>query len=134
MLKIVTQNVNHCQLLAGILNFLINEKPDIIALQEVVQDTEQLQGTVSRFGYNAYAGSENGRPGVAFIYLDSLPIIDILPLAPGRLLLLHLEGCQSFMNIYAPSGNNNRQQRREFYSDTLSRNLRLRGTLPIENS
>ena len=52
MLKIVTQNVNHSQLLAGILNFLINEKPDIIALQEVVQDTEQLQGTVSRFGYN----------------------------------------------------------------------------------
>ena len=54
-------------------------------------------------------------------------------LEPGRIQLLQLigDGFPQILNLYAPSGNNSMDARRTFYGESILRNLRLRGNLPI---
>ena len=56
---------------------------------------------------------------------------EIHSLAPGRMLLLTLDGGLQFINVYAPSGNQYREQRRMFFIEALLRNLSHRDSLPI---
>lgn len=129
--KLYTLNVNNSTLLGGLLDFLIRDKPDLVCLQEVCQLTEELDTLVSRYGYRAVSSLMDNNLGIATVYRDSLPVLEVLPLEPGRLQLIRLQGDLNILNLYAPSGNNNIQQRNIFYGETVLRNLRLRGNLPI---
>ena len=130
----ISLNVNHSQNLGGVLNYIVNSQPCVICLQEVGQDTEELSGLVSRFGYLAASSlSMDLRPGVAILYKSTLPVEEVRVLEPGRIQLLQLigDGFPQILNLYAPTGNNFRDARRTFYGETILRNLRLRGNLPI---
>ena len=130
----ISLNVNHSQNLGGVLNYIVNSQPCVICLQEVGQDTEELSGLVSRFGYLAASSlSMDLRPGVAILYKSTLPVQEVRVLEPGRIQLLQLigDGFPQILNLYAPTGNNFRDARRTFYGETILRNLRLRGNLPI---
>lgn len=132
MFKLCTFNVNHSRLLSGIVDFLISENPDIVAIQEVPQGTEELNALISRYGYGGFSSlGVNEQPGVGYIYRTSLQVREIHPLVPGRMLLLTLDGGLQFINVYAPSGNQYREQRRMFFGETLLRNLSHRDNLPI---
>jgi len=107
--KVLTLNINHTRNMSNIIDILKSDKPSLLFLQEVPVDTEQLSGIVARLGYKAYVSLPfDLAPGVAVIYLDSLPVEDILPLEPGRLLYIKTSDW-SFINVYAPSGNNQKQ-------------------------
>ena len=130
--KLLTLNVNKSVILAGILDILKTEQPDLVCLQEVPQGTEELSLLVRRFGYLAVASlKENLQPGVAIIYKVNLPVVEIQELSPGCLQIVKLESGLDIINIYAPSGNCNRDQRRTFFGDTLLRNLQLKKSVPI---
>ena len=132
VLKIQTLNVNRSALLAGLLDILRDDQPDLVCLQEVTQGTQELSLLVRRFGYAAVASlrEDTGAGGVAVVYKVALPVQEVQELAPGHLQLIKTD-IINIINIYAPSGNNNRDQRRTFFGDILLRNLRLRNNLPI---
>ena len=132
ILNICTLNVNHSALLGGVLDYIIREKPDIVFLQEVPLTTEELCSTVGRWGYLASVSlTVDGNPGIGVLYKDTIPIVEIQPLSLGTMQLVRLQGGPDFINVYAPSGNLGRGLRRDFFGDTLLRNLKLRERLPI---
>ena len=132
MMKLISYNVNHSHNLGGLLHQISGSKPDICFLQEVPQSTEELSTLVQRHGYLAYSSlGPQDRPGVAVIYKINLLVQEILPLDPGYLLLVKLENKINFLNIYAPSGTSKREARRQFFGNTILRNISLRANLPI---
>ena len=124
-------NVNQKVNFGNLHDRLRSDLPDLVFLQECIESSDSLNHTFNRFGYRGFSSicEERGH-GVAVLYRDTLPIQDILPLEPGALLLVNLEDI-SFINIYAPSGNALKAERRKFFSETLLRNLQLRGNTPI---
>lgn len=129
--KVLTLNINHTRNMSNIIDILKSDKPSLLFLQEVPVDTEQLSGIVARLGYKAYVSLPfDLAPGVAVIYLASLPVEDILPLEPGRLLYIKTSDW-SFINVYAPSGNNQKQARHNMFSETLARNMLLKHIQPV---
>ena len=132
--KIISLNVNHSQNLGGLLTYIVSERPTVVLLQEVLQDSEELELLVTRHGYKAFSSlSVDSNPGVGFIYLLNLPVRDIHILEPGRLVSMEMEGDEfpPIFNLYAPSGSGARDSRRNFYGETILRNLRLRTNLPL---
>ena len=129
--KVTTFNINHTQNFSGVLDLLTSKKPDLLFLQECGLDTEQLELIVRRLGYKGYSSLINFTlPGVAVIYLETLPVSEILPLSPGRLLFVKIEDW-AFINIYAPSGNGNKQARHQMFNQDIVRNLQLRTLIPV---
>ena len=129
--KVTTFNINHTQNFSGVLNLLKSEKPDLLFLQECGLETEQLDLIVRRLGYKGYSSLiDFTLPGVAVVYLETLPVSEILPLFPGRLLFVKINDW-AFINIYAQSGNNNKQARHVLFNETIVRNLQLRTLIPV---
>ena len=130
--KIWSLNVNQRGDLAGLLLLLQEKKPDLVLLQEVTLSSDELNTLVMRFGYRGSTSLSLDRGhGVGVLHQVHLPVIEVLPLDPGALLLVRLEGGLSLLNIYAPSGNSFKADRRIFFSETVLRNLRLRENLPL---
>ena len=130
--KILSLNVNHMSNLGGLIDIIRLHQPHLVALQEVVQTTEELSFLVSRLNYNAYCSqSETGSSGLAFVYSTTLTVIDILPLEPGRLLQINLSDSFCVINVYGHSGSQGRAERRRLYGETLLRNLGHRASLPL---
>ena len=124
-------NVNHMSNCGGLLLFLKQYRPHIVALQEISLSSENLSSLVQRYGYKAFVSRIDSRPGVGFVYHQSLGVLDILPLEPGRLLQLKVDEFLTFINIYAPSGSQGRAARRTMFTETLLRNLKPRHSQPI---
>ena len=123
-LKILSSNVNTCRdakTRAGILDYLARHKPDIWLLQEVNVQTEELQALVETEGYNASCNidieNENSR-GTAFIWKNDIELTNILIFEECRIHFAQV-GRLNLLNIYAPSGQENRTARREFFGQTL---------------
>ena len=117
--------------LGGLIAFLKQYSPHLVAVQETIHNTEELSLLVKRFQYTAFVSkSQDQQPGIAFIYQDILPVKDIHVLQPGRLLQIYIEDGPSFVNVYAPSGSQGRAARRILFSDTLFRNLSNKANLP----
>ena len=130
--SVLSLNVNHTSNFSEVIEHLKSKKPAVFFLQECPLETNQLELIVSRFGYKAYCSLVNfEQPGVAIIYLEALGPVEILPLEPGRLLFIKINDNMSFINIYAPSGNDNKYARKTLYNETLPRNLQLRRLQPI---
>ena len=131
---IISLNINHTIQQSSVIDLLKNESPHILFLQECPLNTLQLNTIVHNLGYTAHSSLNMDtpvpKPGVAVIYLKTLVINEILILEPGRLLLLETEEW-AFINIYAPSGNNNKNNRHKMYNETLPRNLISRKVMPI---
>ena len=131
---IISLNINHTNQMSSIVDLLKTESPHILFLQECPLNSLQLNEIVERLGYIAFSSLNFAtpvpQPGVAAIYLKTLPISEIMILEPGRLLLIETFE-YSFINIYAPSGSNNKHSRNIMYGETLPRNLLSKKVIPV---
>ena len=123
-LKIFSSNLNTCRdakTRGGILDYLARYKPDIWLLQEVNVLTDELQALVENKGYNASCNvdveNENSR-GTSFIWKNCIELTNILILEECRIQFAQI-GCLNLLNIYAPSGQENRTARIKFFGHTL---------------
>ena len=125
-LKLFTSNVNTCRDLktrAGILDILRGYKPDVWLLQEVNVSTEELNSLVANLGFTASCNvttEEDTIRGTAIIWKNSLVLENIYIIEENRIQTAQL-GRLNLMNIYAPSGSENKYARREMFNQTVMR-------------
>ena len=136
-LKIFSSNVNTCRdakTRAGILDYLDRYRPDIWLLQEVNVQTDELQSLVENKGYKANCNvdlDDENSWGTAFIWKNQINLTNIIIFEDCRIQFAQV-GRLNLLNIYAPSGQENRTARREFFGQTLFQHYRsLAPNLPL---
>ena len=108
---------------AGILDCLRGFKPDIWLMQEVNVSTEELDSLVDNLGYSAccnVTSDDETNRGTAFVWKKSLNLENIYTIEECRLQSAQL-GRLNLMNIYAPSGSENKFARREMFNQAVMR-------------
>ena len=126
LVKILTLNIGNSTTLAGFLSILRLEKPQIVMLQEVTLSSEQLNMLVYKLGYKAESNVDIINPtalGTGLIWQSHLPVSDVYSVVKCRGQALKL-GPYTFINVYAPSGSQNRNARREFFGQDIFRLIR----------
>ena len=124
--KVLTLNIGGSTTIAGLLSILRLDNPHLVMIQEVTLSSEQLCVQVSKFGYKAATNIDMTNPsalGTGLIWQSHLPVSDIYSVVECRAQALKL-GQYAFINIYAPSGSQNRQSRREFFGQDIFRFIR----------
>ena len=124
--RIISYNVQRSPTLSGLLLIIEQEKPDIVLLQELKMTSEQLQTYIQDKGFWGKSNidvSDLDKPGTGIVWKSGVPIVDVSSLEPCRLMRACL-GPVALFNVYAPSGNNQAQARRIFYSQVLFEALR----------
>ena len=119
-------NIGGSTTLAGLLSMLRLDKPHLVMLQEVKVNTEQLNVQVAKYGYQAVSNIDVNNPsalGTGVVWQSHLPVSDIFSVVECRAQALTL-GQYTFINIYAPSGSQGRQARRDFFGQDLFRAIR----------
>ena len=132
LFKIMTFNVGNSLALGGLISILKIEKPHIVMLQEITLSSEQLKLIVSKFGYSAETNIDienQTSMGTGFVWKASLAVSEILNVVECRSQLLKF-GSYSFLNIYAPSGSQNKQARRIFFGQDIFRIIGTFGNSP----
>ena len=126
ILKIFTSNLNTCRDLktrAGILDILRVNKPDIWLMQEVNVSTDELNLLVTNLGYAACCNvntEEDTIRGTAMVWKQNLNLENIYVIEENRIQTAQL-GRLNLMNIYAPSGSENKYARREIFNQPVLR-------------
>ena len=133
--KILSYNVMSNSHLAGLLNILDIEKPDLVLLQELVLNTENLNILLaSKQVYRAVSNvdeSDTRKPGTGVVWHESLPVSQVAALELNQLQICYV-GPYPIVNVYQPAGSDNGPDRRQFLRDQLFRVMRRLGTkLPI---
>lgn len=124
--KILSLNVGNSSTLGGLLTILKMENPHIVMLQEVTLSSEQLNLIVTKLGYKAETNIDISNPtalGTGFVWKSNLPVSEVYNVVECRTQILKL-GIYNFANIYAPSGSQNRQSRRNFFGQDIFRLVR----------
>jgi len=122
--KVVALNVNgiSAEGRMGMLNeFIQKQEIDIILLQEVTHtDFEMIRG------YTAHLNVGTNKRGTAILTREQISLNKITRLPSGRRMAASYQGIW-LVNLYAPSGTANRQEREDFNNAELVYLLR---TLP----
>ena len=117
-IKILSLNVASRNDLAGLLQIIDIEKPELCFLQEVTINTEELKAMIQVKGFTGEANideTNNKKPGTAVIWKLGLRVSEVFSVVQNRGQSLKFGG-KSFLNIYAPSGGGvKKQERREFF-------------------
>ena len=93
--------------------FLYKQEIDIILLQELTHsDFDMIRG------YRAYLNIGINKRGTAILTKEQIQLTNITRLPSGRGMAASYQGVW-IVNIYAPSGTANRQEREEFYNVEL---------------
>ena len=128
-LKIFSSNLNTCRdakTRSGILDVLKRHKPDIWLMQEVNVSTEELQSLIKTSNYSASCNilseNENSR-GTAIVWKNTLEMKNIFTVEECRVQSAQL-GPLNLLNVYAPSGNDNKFARRELFGQTIMHSYR----------
>ena len=119
--KILCLNVANSSTLGGLLSILSIEKPHLVMLQEITLSSEQLSLLVAKYGYKAETNidiNNKNTMGTGLVWKTSLPVSEVYNVIDCRGQLLKL-GDYSFLNIYAPSGSQNKQSRRSFFGQEI---------------
>ena len=123
-LKVFSSNLNTCRdakTRSGILNVLKCHKPDIWLMQEVNVSTEELQSLIQSLNYSASCNilseNENSR-GTAFVWKNTLNMKNIFTVEECRVQTAQLDSL-NLINVYAPSGSDNKFARRELFGHTV---------------
>ena len=115
----------------GLIDFLKRYSPDLVLLQEVSVETETLDSLVSRLGFQAICNVnllEERYVGTAVVFKRGTNV-EVTNLVLNRLQKVVWKG-ETFLNIYAPTGNVGKNLRREFFGDAVLKSLN-RDNLPI---
>ena len=113
-------------MLGGLLSIIKLENPDIVLLQEITVTTGQLKLFVAKYGYNAEANTDLldiSRLGTGMVWRSDIPISEVTSVVDCRAQLAKL-GSYSLLNLYAPSGGNNKAARRSFFGQDIFRLMR----------
>jgi exonuclease III len=116
-MNIATYNINNIsspEKLQIILNFFLNQKLDIVCLQEVVFPS----CTVFTNHYQMYTNLGPRKHGTAILVRHGLSASNILLEPEGRLIAMEVKGF-AFVCIYAPSGDQNKSYRDSFLRQTI---------------
>ena len=120
--RVTTLNIGGSTTIAGLLSILRLEKPQIVMLQEVVLTSEQLNVQVAKYGYSAVTNIDVTSPstlGTGAVWQSHLPVGDVYSVIECRAQALNI-GQYTSINIFAPSGSQNRNARREFFGQVIS--------------
>ena len=124
--KVLSLNIGSSTTLAGLLSIISLDKPQLVMLQEVTLTSEQLNVQVAKFGYKAVTNTDMNNPtalGTGFVWQTHLPVSGVYSVIECRGQSLQL-GPYNFINVYAPSGSQNKNLRREFFGQELFRHMR----------
>ncbi|HEX2139333.1 MAG TPA: exodeoxyribonuclease III [Woeseiaceae bacterium] len=108
-MKIASWNINSLKVrLPHLLDWLATAKPDVVALQEIKQVTEDFPvDTFTEHGYHAIASGQRTYNGVATVsrrpLTDSLTDIADFPDPQRRILATTMDGIR-IVNFYVPNG------------------------------
>ena len=95
-------------------------------LQEITISSEQLTLMVQKYGYKAESNidiTNHTTLGTGFVWKANLPVSNVYSVVECRTQLLKL-GDYNFVNIYAPSGTQNKQARRTLFGQDIFRLVR----------
>ena len=109
--KTVSANVAMSTL--SIRDILKSDKPELLFLQEINVSTEVVNDIVTRLGYRGECNIDPLHPtlpGTAILWKNNLKVSEIDQLIERRAQSIKCAG-ETFINIYAPSGSNNRRER-----------------------
>ena len=132
-LKLITLNVANSLVLGGLLSIIKVENPDIVCLQELTITSGQLKLYVAKFGYNAEANIDIldiTKLGTGIIWKSELPISEVTSVIECRGQLAKL-GPYNILNLYAPSGGNNKTARRNFFGQDVFHLIRGLESSPL---
>ena len=130
--KILSLNVANGSTLGGLPSILKMENPHIVMLQEITLSSEQLTLIVKKYGYKAETNidiNNQNTMGTGFVWKTNLPVNEVYSVIDSRGQLLKL-GNYNFLNIYAPSGSQNKQARRIFFGQDIFRVMRGMSKIP----
>ena len=109
-----------------------SEHPDILLLQEVTLSTAELCCALQNTNYLGESNidvSSPSSPGTAAVWRTDLPGPLVTTLVTCQLQQVQI-GQQSFLNVYAPSGSQNKRAQLEFFTrDIFSHLLQHQGGL-----
>ena len=111
--KLVTRNIAGSKTTERIIDVLKSEKPDLLLLQEVTLSTEELKAALQNTQYNCEANVNvvsPTHPGTAAVWREDLPAPQVTSLVTCQLQAVQI-GLQVFLNVYAPSGSENKRAR-----------------------
>ena len=131
-LKLITLNAGNSLVLGGLLSIIRIENPDIVFLQEITLTSGQLKLYVAKLGYSAEANidlMDITKLGTGIIWKSELPISEVTSVIECRGQLAKL-GQYNLLNLYAPSGGNNKSARRNFFGQDVFHLLRGLGSSP----
>jgi exonuclease III len=120
-LKLMTLNTGNSNLLGGLISIIKIENPDIVLLQELSVTSGQLKLFVAKYGYCAEANTDLldiTSLGTGMIWKSNVPVTEVTSVIECRGQFAKL-GAYSILNIYAHSGSNNKQARRDFLARTF---------------
>ena len=132
-LKLMTINTANTSLLGDLLAIIQIENPDIVFLQEISVTSGQLKHKVAKYGYSAEANTDLLNVtslGTGMIWKSHLPVTSVTSVVHCRIQLACL-GPYNLLNIYAPSGSNHRQERRDFFGQEIFNLVRGSSQYPL---
>ena len=113
---------------------LKTDKPEILFLQEVTSPTSDLLARVTGLGYSAECNIDSlhpTRPGTAIVWRRTLKVSEVNCLTERRAQSIRVGG-ETYINVYAPSGSNNKRERAEFFTELFPHLLHIGGgKLPV---
>ena len=116
-LKVITYNIAAKDNLGGLYDILVIEKPDIVLLQEVHVSTDELSTVLQNYNNKTVVNNDmtdDKSRGTAIVWRVGVEVSRVNTLELSRLQSVDF-GPLTFFNVYAPSGQNNRTQRRDFF-------------------
>ena len=132
-LKMMSLNTGNTLVLGGLLSLIRLENPDIIFVQEITVTSGQLKLYVAKYGYSAEANTDLldiTSLGTGILWKSHIPVTDVTSIVHCRVQSAKL-GPYNLLNIYAPSGSNNKQARRELFGQDIFRLVTSSSSLPI---
>ena len=119
--NIVSWNTGGNQKLCELLSIISDDKPDIILLQEVKCNTNTLNTLVKKYKYQANVNNnqtDSNTLGTAFVWKEHLNVA-VHTVQLCRLQILIVDEKLPILNVYGPSGNDQKEARKDFYGTEL---------------
>ena len=115
--KVISLNI--AMSLLSISDVLRIDEPELLFLQEVNISTQTLCSRVSSLGYWGECNVDPVHPtlpGTAVVWKKSLKVTEVNQIIERRVMSLKCAS-EVFVNIYAPSGTANRQERIDMFNE-----------------
>ena len=132
-LKLLSLNTGNTLVFGGLLSIIKIENPDIVFLQEITATSGQLKLFVAKYGYCAEANTDLmdiTSLGTGLIWKSHLPVTNVTSVVHCRVQMASL-GAYNLLNIYAPSGSNNKQNRRNLFGQDIFRLISSASNYPL---